>query len=482
MNCRPDPAPAHPGLRRPPRIDIAAGLAAALLAVAAPPSSAGPVAGQGTWETTLHARDLDGDGAADADYDSTLNVTWLRDWSAGGYMQWADAAAWVAGLAIGGHTGWRMPGTVDTGAPGCDWAMSGTDCGYNPDPSSGELAHLYFVTLGNLSYYLPDADIGDDPQPGWGLSNTAHFVGMQQQSYWSGTEYAPAPANAAWTFALWGFQGPAGKINFDGPSIRTVALHDGDIGTPTAVPAPPALALALLALGLLVATRRPWRRRAAALLAGAGLALGATLPATAALVDRGGGLVYDPARDLTWLAAPALLPGPLSHGDAAQFALGFVHAGGSDWLLPLTSFVDAGCAGAVGFGCSDSQMALLFHQRLGGRPGESVFDASGDTPEELANLALFPALAADWFWSWQVADDGANTAFAFDFGNGEQAIRDASLAGRVLLVHAGDLGAPNRVDSPPTLPLVLAATAFAVVARRRVLRGPPPGARAPRKS
>lgn len=37
------------------------------------------VAGQGTWETTLQVRDLNGDGGVDAYFDTTLNITWLRD-------------------------------------------------------------------------------------------------------------------------------------------------------------------------------------------------------------------------------------------------------------------------------------------------------------------------------------------------------------------------------------------------------------------
>ena len=37
--------------------------------------TAGPVPGQGTWETTLQARDLDKDGYADAFYDISSNLT-----------------------------------------------------------------------------------------------------------------------------------------------------------------------------------------------------------------------------------------------------------------------------------------------------------------------------------------------------------------------------------------------------------------------
>jgi hypothetical protein len=203
------------------------------------------------------------------------------------------------------------------------------------------------------------------------------------------------------------------------------------------------------------------RRLALPLIVAASMAVALPAPTQAALVDRGGGLVYDAERDLTWFVDPALLPGPMTQDNAAQFAADFEYAGGTDWLLPQAAFFDPGCAGAEGFGCIDSDMAHLFHQRLGGTAGSSVFDSSGDTAEEIANVALLPALAESWFWSWQIADDGGGTAFAFHFGNGLQLIRDSQLSGRVLLVHAGDLGTAMPVDSPPTLPLVLTAVALA---------------------
>ncbi len=209
------------------------------------------------------------------------------------------------------------------------------------------------------------------------------------------------------------------------------------------------------------------RTMAAALAAVAWLA--APVAASAALVDRGGGLVYDTERNITWLAAPALLPGSISWTDAMLFAQGFEYAGGTGWLLPLT-YADPGCPTLVGFGCTASLMGHLFHQRLGGQPGTSVFDATGDTPEEIAAVALMPALAEDWFWSHDVTGGGA-FAWAFNFGTGEQAVFGIGSSLRVLLVHAGDLGAAQAVAAPPTLPLALAAAALALLVRPR--RRPP---------
>jgi hypothetical protein len=70
--------------------------------------------------------------------------------------------------------------------------------------------------------------------------------------------------------------------------------------------------------------------------------------------------------------------------------------------------------------------------------------------------------------SWQAADDGSNTAYAFNFGIGQQLIRSSTLAGRVLLVHAGELGATSPVHARPSLPLVLTAGTLAAALRRRI--------------
>ena len=64
------------------RLNSCAALLAAL--ICAGTAQAVPVSGQGTWETTLQARDINGDMIVDAYYDSTLNLTWLANWNANG--------------------------------------------------------------------------------------------------------------------------------------------------------------------------------------------------------------------------------------------------------------------------------------------------------------------------------------------------------------------------------------------------------------
>jgi hypothetical protein len=63
------------------------------------------VSGQGTWETTLQARDLDGNTSTiEAYYDTDLDITWLANANyAGTTMNWTTANAWAAGLSIWQH-------------------------------------------------------------------------------------------------------------------------------------------------------------------------------------------------------------------------------------------------------------------------------------------------------------------------------------------------------------------------------------------
>ena len=122
------------------------------------------VSGQGTWETTLLGRDIQGNAVASNSesavflYDTVLHVTWLRDANVNGEMPWKTANSWANNLVVGTFSGWRLPTMIDAGAPGCEHFGNGsaTDCGYNVQTKSGdpkkyeqgqtvfsEMAHLY---------------------------------------------------------------------------------------------------------------------------------------------------------------------------------------------------------------------------------------------------------------------------------------------------------------------------------------------------
>ncbi len=213
---------------------------------------AAPVSGQGTWETTLQARDFDGNTATiEGYYDTSLNITWLANANyAGTWMTWANANTWASGLKFLNNykntsiTGWRLPttGPVNGSAFNYNYSSNGsTDYAYNisapgsayPGSTGSEMAHMFYITLGDKGYN----DIsGSSPQAGWGLTNSGPFSNIQTiLGYWSATSYAPNPSYA-WGFGYgYGDQQSLGKTN---PAYAW-AVHSGDVGA-AVVPIPAA--------------------------------------------------------------------------------------------------------------------------------------------------------------------------------------------------------------------------------------------------
>lgn len=178
----------------------------------------------------------------EAYYDSSLNITWLKD--AGGLnstASWDDAQAWVSNLNIAGVSGWRLPAYLGTGGPNYNF-QGGSNAGYRPNPVTSELAHLYYITLGNAGY----------PSSGYGVKNTAEFDNIASYYYWLNDSYG---RSEAWLFSTeGGNQGTDRKVL----KFYAWAVHAGDVGTPyaSAVPEPSSLALFAAGLGLMMTVSR----------------------------------------------------------------------------------------------------------------------------------------------------------------------------------------------------------------------------------
>lgn len=210
------------------------------------------IAGHGTWQTTLLPRDINGDGVIDAYYDTTLKITWLANWNVNGGMTWNDAMAWAAGLNVYGLVGWRLPVMSDTGTIGCNYSYSGTDCGYNVDTSTSEIAHMWYVTLGGKPLY-DTAGNNTGYYTGPPTANDANFVGMQYGYYWIGTSYKGLPPGRAWSFST--NVGQQGTYALDGANggLFAVAVHDGDV---QAIPEPATYGLLLAGIMVISASMR----------------------------------------------------------------------------------------------------------------------------------------------------------------------------------------------------------------------------------
>lgn len=193
------------------------------------PAQAQSVSGQGTWETTLQARDIGNTGITNAFFDTALNITWLDFTKTGGTVDSGTASAWANSLSVGGLSGWRLP-------------------------SSSEMDHLLLVSLGNIAYY--DAN-GQGPQAGYGFSNKGNF-----QNFYGAIAYWRADPGGSYAYS-WPFPqmngGPYSDPVTEQPLwlLLATAVHEGDVAL---VPEPETYAMLLTGLALIgaVVRRRKW--------------------------------------------------------------------------------------------------------------------------------------------------------------------------------------------------------------------------------
>ena len=205
--------------------------------------------------------------------------------------------------------------------------------------------------------------------------------------------------------------------------------------------------------------------------------------AQAALIDRGGGMIYDTTRNITWLAdmnnastsghtGPGVnATGRMTWAAATDWANNLVYGGFSDWRLPTLNPSDTSCTGGFGVGighnCTGGELSGLFVTDLGNKAQESVLNQVGDTAEQIANLALFSNVQSSSYWSGTELEHALDLNFAwfFNAGDGVQNRVGKFNALYAVAVLPGDVAA--RVPEPQTLALALLALGATVVARRR---------------
>jgi hypothetical protein len=167
------------------------------------------------------------------DYTNATNtwsnqVAWANSLNTTGTLTYNLLSGYSMDWSTGSGSGWQLPTTVD----------SSSSYAYPPPANSSQLAYLYYTDLVNTTS---------------GLVNTGPFDNLQNNPYWSGTEFSFSPGRAWVFFTDDGNQNGEFKDSY-GP--LGLATRPGQLET---APVPEPSTMLLLGIGL--AGLAGWRKR-----------------------------------------------------------------------------------------------------------------------------------------------------------------------------------------------------------------------------
>ena len=164
---------------------------------------------------------------------------------------------------------------------------------------------------------------------------------------------------------------------------------------------------------------------------------GVTGSSSAALIDRGNGMIYDTVQDITWLqdANYAKTSGYDSDGrmtwsEAMTWASGLTFGGYDDWRLASSYNSDG--SGPCGGACDDSEMGHLYFVDLG---GSTYWNNPGNYPF----LNVQDNTSYGTWSSTEYVNFPTEIAWVFDFWNSSQGTRAKATGLQAWAVRDGDV-------------------------------------------
>lgn len=186
------------------------------------------------------------------------------------------------------------------------------------------------------------------------------------------------------------------------------------------------------------------------------LLVGLSNPAGAALIDRGGGMIYDSVLDITWLQ-DAGMGGDRTWFGSRQWANSLSYGGYNDWRTPSMDLNGDGlvayCAAMSEEACRDNELAYMFFYYLGGSEGD------GRTGDQGLILNIQPI-----HWSASALASNPAEAWGFYYALGFRAHIPQGAFFAAWAVRDGDVS-PSAVPLPASLPLLLMSLCSLVATR-----------------